>query len=306
MNVTFWGVRGSIASPGPDTAHFGGNTACLEVRFPEKDRYVIVDAGSGIRPLGDALVAREMPARAIDTDIFLTHTHWDHILGFPFFKPIYIPGTKLRVYGPVTYEEDTLDKVIGDLLRYRYFPVMHSDLAARIDYRRLGECSLDLGDGISVSTVFLNHTISCLGYRFTFGGKSICTAFDTEPFTNLFAADPDDADYDEEMVEEGRLAAEDANARVAGFFRGADILIHDAQYTTEEYVTSKTGWGHSSFEDAVQNGVKAGVKTLVLFHHDPVRTDRELEEIVQGLRGAIPGAEAVDILVAREGDTLEV
>jgi len=120
MKVRIWGVRGSIPCPGPETVYYGGNTACLEVRFEDLDRYIIIDAGSGIRSLGNWIVKNELSKGPVRTQLFMSHTHWDHIMGFPFFTPIFIPGTELTVYGPVTYEEDGLDKIIGGQLSYRY------------------------------------------------------------------------------------------------------------------------------------------------------------------------------------------
>ncbi|MBW2055595.1 MAG: MBL fold metallo-hydrolase, partial [Deltaproteobacteria bacterium] len=130
MKVRFWGVRGSIACPGIDTVEFGGNTSCLELRFGQKNRLIIIDAGTGIRTLGNHLVQNDLQKGPIKTEIFITHTHWDHIIGFPFFQPIYIEGTKLKVYGPITFEEDTIEHIMGDLLRYRHFPVLHGELTA--------------------------------------------------------------------------------------------------------------------------------------------------------------------------------
>ena len=139
-------MRGSIACPGPDTVKYGGNTPCIELRFEGTDRIIIVDAGSGIRSLGNYLTQNDLPKGPIKAEIFITHTHWDHIMGFPFFDPIYLSGTRLKIYGPVTYEEDSLNKIIGDQLSYRYFPVRHSELAAKIEYHQLRECVMDLGD----------------------------------------------------------------------------------------------------------------------------------------------------------------
>ena len=129
IRLTFWGVRGSIPTPGPNTVKYGGNTSCLELRFGADDRLVIVDAGSGIRELAGKLLANDLKKGPIRTKIFLTHTHWDHIMGFPFFTPIFIPKTELEVYGPVSFEEDPLEKVVGDQLTYRYFPVRQEELA---------------------------------------------------------------------------------------------------------------------------------------------------------------------------------
>ena len=306
MRVTFWGVRGSIPCPGPTTVTYGGNTACLELRFDPDDRLIIIDAGSGIRELGESIMKRDLPRGPIRTKIFLSHTHWDHIMGFPFFTPIFIKGTSLEVYGPVTYEEDTLDKIVGDQLRYRYFPVRLEELQATIDYFQLKEGTKDLGGGLTVTTKYLNHPILVLGYRFEYHGKVFCTAYDHESFRNVFDVKPGDPGYDAEAVKEGELAAREENEKVARFFQGADLLVHDTQYTQKEYEGKKLGWGHSSFEWAINAAHKAGVKHLVLFHHDPVRTDRELAALERAYRKAMEGKTTLRISVAQEGKTIEV
>jgi phosphoribosyl 1,2-cyclic phosphodiesterase len=301
MKVRFWGVRGSIACPGIDTVEFGGNTSCLELRFGKKDRLIIIDAGTGIRALGNHLVQNDLPKGPIKTEIFITHTHWDHIIGFPFFQPIYIEGTKLKVYGPITFEEDTIENIMGDLLRYRYFPVLHGELTTDIDYFQLGECEIDLGDGIILKTKYLNHPLLCLGYRFEFKGKVLCTAFDTEPFRNVFSTDPNAPDYDPVASENGEEAVREENQKLLDFFRGADILIHDCQYTKKEYFASKIGWGHSYFEPAINSALEAGVKKIVLFHHDPPRTDQELFALEKRCHECMANQSALEIVVAREG-----
>jgi phosphoribosyl 1,2-cyclic phosphodiesterase len=306
MRVTCWGVRGSIPCPGPTTVTYGGNTACLELRFDPDDRLIIVDAGSGIRELGESIMKRDLPRGPIRTKIFLSHTHWDHIMGFPFFTPIFIKGTSLEVYGPVTYEEDTLDKIVGDQLRYRYFPVRLEELQATIDYFQLKEGTKDLGGGLTVTTKYLNHPILVLGYRFEYQGKVFCTAYDHESFRNVFDVKPDDPGYDAEAVKEGELAAREENEKVARFFQGADLLVHDTQYTQKEYLARKLGWGHSSFEWAINAAHKAGVKHLVLFHHDPLRTDRELAALERSYRKAMEGKTTLRISIAQEGKTIEV
>jgi phosphoribosyl 1,2-cyclic phosphodiesterase len=306
MRVTCWGVRGSIPCPGPTTVTYGGNTACLELRFDPDDRLIIVDAGSGIRELGESIMKRDLPRGPIRTKIFLSHTHWDHIMGFPFFTPIFIKGTSLEVYGPVTYEEDTLDKIVGDQLRYRYFPVRLEELQATIDYFQLKEGTKDLGGGLTVTTKYLNHPILVLGYRFEYQGKVFCTAYDHESFRNVFDVKPDDPGYDAEAVKEGELAAREENEKVARFFQGADLLVHDTQYTQKEYLAKKLGWGHSSFEWAINAAHKAGVKHLVLFHHDPLRTDRELAALERSYRKAMEGKTTLRISIAQEGKTIEV
>jgi len=305
IRVRFWGVRGSVPCPGPKTVKYGGNTACLELRFGEEDRLVVIDAGTGIRELAGHIMQNDLPKGPIKTELFLTHTHWDHIMGFPFFIPIFIPNTELKVFGPVTYEEDTLDKIVGSMLTYRYWPVRLTELAAKIEYFNLKEGSQDLGGGLWLTTKYLNHPILVLGYRFEYRGKVFCTAYDTEPFRNVFDVSPDDPSYDEEAVKEGAMAAQEENDKVISFFQGADILIHDSQYTHKEYISSKLGWGHSSFEQAVNVAHKAGVKKLLLFHHDPDRSDAELEVIEKKIQKAAAGKTSMEVLIAREGMTVE-
>ena len=306
IRLRFWGVRGSVPCPGPKTVKYGGNTACLEFRFGEQERLIIIDAGTGIRELADHVVKKDLPKGPIKTDLFFTHTHWDHIMGFPFFIPMFIPNTELKVFGPVTYEEDTLDKIVGGMLTYRYWPVRMSELAAKIEYFNLKEGSRDLGGGIWLTTKYLNHPILVLGYRFEYQGKVLCTAYDTEPFRNVFDVSPDSPGYDEEAVREGELAAREENEKVARYIQGADILIHDSQYTQQEYLDSKIGWGHSTFEHAVKVAHRAGVKKLFLFHHDPLRSDRELELIEKKLRELIAGRSDLEVYIAREGMEVEI
>jgi phosphoribosyl 1,2-cyclic phosphodiesterase len=308
IRVRFWGVRGSVPCPGPRTVKYGGNTSCLELRFGEEDRLVVIDAGTGIRELAGHVMKTDLPKGPIKTELFLTHTHWDHIMGFPFFIPLFIPNTELKVFGPVSFEDDPLSKIFGDMLRYRYWPVRLEELSANIQYSDLKEGTMDLGGDLWVTTKYLNHPVLVLGYRFEYRGKVFCTAYDTEPFRNLFDVSPDDPSYDAEAVKEGALAAEEENNKVTDFFRGADILIHDAQYTHNEYVNPKSpklGWGHSSFEQAVNVAHKAGVKKLLLFHHDPDRSDEELERIEKKIRESIRGKSKVEVMVAREGLTVE-
>jgi len=313
LSVRFWGVRGSIPSPGADTVYYGGNTTCLEIRADE--RLLIVDLGTGIRPLGDWLIANDLKEKGcIEADIFVSHTHWDHIMGFPLFIPIFIPETTLRIRGPVSFEEDSLKTIIENQLSYRYWPVRAGELAAKIEYSQLretilesthcaasGVCGspLDLGGGLKVSSKFLNHPIFCLGYRFDYKGKSIVTIFDHEPFQNLFPTDPSAAGYNKEAAREGELAAIEENERVCRFFKDADLLIHDAQYTKEEYLTHR-GWGHGSYEHAIDSAVKANVKKLVFFHHDPARTDEQLKKLENDYAGKI----SAETMMAREGLTI--
>ncbi|MBN2509390.1 MAG: MBL fold metallo-hydrolase [Spirochaetales bacterium] len=306
IKVRFWGVRGSIPCPGPSTVKYGGNTASIELRFGEEERLIIIDAGSGIRALGNYLMANDLPKGPIDTSIFLSHTHWDHIMGFPFFTPIYIPGTKLKIYGPVSFEDEGLDEVVGSQLSYRYFPIKHSELAAEITYHPLRECTMDMGGGLFVTTKYLNHPILCLGYRFEYKGKTVCTAYDTEPFRNVFPTDPEDFGYDEAAAEEGEKAAREENEKILRWYQGADVLIHDCQYTNEEYLESKIGWGHSTFEFVINSAHKADIKRLYLFHHDPMRSDEQLEELHREYVGRVNGRTNMEIHIAQEGLEIQV
>lgn len=299
LSLRFWGVRGSIPSPGPGTVIYGGNTACLEIRAD--DRLIIVDLGTGIRPLGDWLMANDFKKYGkIKADIFLTHTHFDHILGFPMFTPVYIKGTELRITGPLSFEDDTLEDVIGTQFSYRYWPVRAGELAARIEYNQIKETTLDLGGGLSVTSKFLNHPVLCLGYRFEYQGKSIAVVFDHEPFYNLFKKNADGTSNDEETVKEGELAAGEENEKITLFIKGADILIHDAQYTEEAYRTH-VGWGHASFAHAVTAKILGEAKKLVFFHHDPAHTDEQLEQLEKKYAEGME----TEILMAKEGLTLQ-
>ena len=263
------------------TQKYGGNSACIELRIGQEERLVIIDAGSGIRQLGNSIMQYDLPKGPIRADIFLSHTHWDHIMGFPFFVPIYVPGTKMKVYGPVTFEDDPLDEVVGGQMKYRYFPVNLGELASDIEYIRIKEdpC-IDLGSGLILATKLLNHPITALGYRFQYAGKSVCTCYDTEPYRNLFITDPDDPGYDELMAVEGEEVAQEQNMALEKFFAGADLLIHDSQYTEQEYAGRKN-WGHTPYEYAIAAANRAGVKKLALFHHDPDRTDSQIDEMAK-------------------------
>jgi phosphoribosyl 1,2-cyclic phosphodiesterase len=264
------------------TYKYGGNTSCIQV-ITDQNYQIIIDAGSGIRDLAVHLLTSPEIKKPLEIYLFLTHTHWDHIMGFPFFSPIYIPGTKIHVYGPVTFEDDPLDQVVGGQLTYRYFPINDIELSADIDYHRLKETQpsdpntvLHLPGGMTIRTKYLNHPVSCLSYRFEYEGKVFTSCYDHEPFQNLFADDPDN-------FEEGQLVADQQNNLVADFLRGSDFVVHDSQYTTKEYQKYK-GWGHSTFKYAISQAIRAKAKKLGLFHHDPQRTDHQIDSLKETYR----------------------
>jgi len=305
MKIKFWGVRGSIPCPGSPFIKYGGNTLCVELFIEDINRLIIIDAGSGLRLLGNHLMASGLAAGALEADIFLTHTHLDHLIGFPFFTPVFLPRTRLKIYGPVTCEEDSLETVIGGQLSYRYFPVRQQELAAQIEYINLKEGAFDLGDGIRVITKYLNHPLLCLGFRFEYKNKILCTAYDTEPFQNLFITDPKDPAYDEIMAHQGEAAAREENCRLENFFKEADLLIHDAQYTRQEYERDKRGWGHSPIEYSIEAAMRSRVKRLALFHHDPMRTDAQLDELAD-LHCDGRNTGDTKVFFAREGMRMEI
>ncbi len=305
MRVKFWGVRGSIPCPGPATVRYGGNTACVELFIESLDRRIIIDAGSGIRELGNEMMRHHTSQNSMHAEIFLSHTHWDHIMGFPFFTPIYFPDSQLKIYGPVTYEEATLKEVLSGQWTYRHFPVRHDELSSHIEYVDLKEGQYDLGGGLRLTAKYLNHPLLCLGYRFEYSGRTFCTAFDTEPFTNLFRIDSENSPSDAAMAAEGEKVAAEENTRIESFISDADLLIYDAQYTRAEYETSRKGWGHSPIEHAIAASGRSGVKRLALFHHDIQRTDDDIDALASQYRQKTC-EDGMEIFFAREGMVIDI
>mgnify|MGYP003288361563 CR=1 FL=1 len=288
MRVRFWGTRGSVPAPGPATTRFGGNTSCVEVLAAD-GTCVVLDCGTGARELGLALLAEGPPT----IHLLLTHTHWDHIQGFPFFAPAYLPGTNLNVYATPGLER-TLEEALSGQMQHTYFPVRLSELRSQIAVHEVGEGTFNIG-GITIHTQYLNHTAPCLGYRLEAGGISVVYATDHEPFWwEGLKASPA-----ERLLHPG-------DRRHMEWLAGADLLVHDAQYTDAEY-PARRNWGHSSVEFATDLAILAGVKRLVLFHHDPTRTDQMVGRLAHRmLRRARKRGSNLEVIAAAEGLDLEL
>jgi phosphoribosyl 1,2-cyclic phosphodiesterase/CheY-like chemotaxis protein len=285
LRVQFWGTRGSIATPGPSTARYGGNTSCIEVRST-RGTLVVVDCGTGAHPLGQKLIA----AGAQSGHILISHTHWDHIQGIPFFAPLFMPGCEWDIYGPKGLGQSLRETLAGQM-QYAYFPVSLDQFDAAVRYHDLVEGTFDIDD-VKISTHYLNHPALTLGYRLEADGVAVVYACDHEPHSRMLATG------------EGGITGQDL--RHAEFINGADLLIHDAQYTAEEY-PGKIGWGHSSAEYAVRLGRHAGVKKLALSHHDPLRDDDALDHMLASIKARLRAdASALEVFAAIEGQVVEL
>ncbi|MCO4760300.1 MAG: response regulator [Myxococcales bacterium] len=284
--VTFWGVRGSIAAPGPETVRYGGNTPCVTIEHGE--HMLILDAGTGLRRLGIDLARRGL---AHEMHMLISHTHWDHIQGFPFFVPAYAAGNKLRIYGPRTIDKP-LDRVLRGQMDPEYFPVALGDMEADIEVTELRGDPIDIGP-FHITYAYMNHPGVTLGYRIEVGGRVITYATDTEPYRYLLKQQRPDQDGEEY----GRKRDE----HLVALAQDADLYIADSQYAPKDYET-KLGWGHTCYLDAVDVGVDAGVKCLALFSHDPMHDDAAIDDKLEQSQARVQerGAE-VKVVAATEG-----
>ncbi len=294
MRVRFWGTRGSIATPGPGTTHFGGNTSCVEITTNSGD-LLILDCGTGAHPLAATLMAHGK--KPINANILLGHTHWDHIQGFPFFSPAFVQGNTVAIYGPEG-GHGSLHKVLAGQMEYTYFPVDLKQLPAAITYHDLVEGIHTIGK-VRVAAQFLNHPAMTLGYRIEADGAVVVYLVDHEPFSNELWRAGEEQGRVESMLHDG-------DRRHAIFMAGADLVIHDAQYTPEEYELKKT-WGHSSYEYPVQVACAAGVRRLALTHHDPSHDDRFVADI-EGRARALASkiGTGLDVFCAYEGCEMDI
>ncbi len=289
MDVTFWGTRGSIAKAGPTTVRYGGNTSCVSVRS-DAGTLVVVDCGTGAHGLGQHLI-EQSGGEPVDGHILVSHTHWDHIQGLPFFAPLFQSGCHWHVSGPSGFGE-SLSEILAGQMEYAYFPVAIDQLEASVDHQDLVEGSFDIDD-IGVETRFLNHPALTLGYRLEADGAVVVYSSDHEPYDHELAAGGD----------VGRNRHDDAHAR---WIAGADLLIHDAQYLASEYA-AHVGWGHSTVEYVVDVARRAEVARVALYHHDPNRSDDAVDEVVAIARAhALATGYDGEIFAAAEGMTVTV
>jgi phosphoribosyl 1,2-cyclic phosphodiesterase len=288
FRVQFWGTRGSIPSPGPNTVRYGGNTPCVEVRT-SSGWLIVLDGGTGIRELGRSLIARANGA-PIRGDIFLTHVHWDHIQGIPFFGPLFQRGNKFTIWGSESLQP-TLDRVVRSQMSPVVFPVSFDQLDATIEFCQLPE-GRRTTNGYEVTAFEVRHPGGALGYRFAESGSGAPAL--------VYISDNElgnGASYDTRI---------DWRRALVEFVRGVRVLVHDTTYTADEY-EEHLGWGHSTYDDAVELALEAGVETLVLFHHKPERTDDEVDERLADCRALVRRRGArLRIVAAAEGLRLDI
>ncbi len=297
--MKFWGVRGSHTAPYQSHLGVGGNTSCVE--FRTDDHTLVCDAGTGIIPFGQELVGRDAPHELL---LVLTHYHWDHICGLPFFVPAFIPDWDIKVFGPGADGND-VERCIAEQMKAPYFPVETERWLADIHYCNSEKGILHHGP-FTIQHQNVHHPGVTYGYKITAGDKSVAYISDNECFflEKSIKERADDLPAEEKAVWD-QLNEQETETELA-FIRDIDILIHDAQYTPDDYST-KRGWGHSCFFDAVRFAIQANVKTLYLFHHDPSYDDDKIAEIEAECRHFIEEQNSSLIcLVAREGMTVKL
>jgi phosphoribosyl 1,2-cyclic phosphodiesterase len=287
VKLRFWGVRGSIPSPGARTLHFGGNTSCVELR--SGSQIVILDAGTGIRPLG-ALLSREFSGKSIRVTLLITHTHWDHIQGLPFFSPAWKADNELTILG-FEGAQSGLDAILSAQMESPYFPVGLNEMPGNLIIKEVWEQKFQVGD-LSVHAFPVNHPGNCMAYRLFSGDGSMVFMPDFEPWSRF------QADATEPM--------DPRDAELCDFLRGADSLVCDSQYLPEEY-DSHIGWGHSCVDDVVRLAARSGVKHLFLFHHDPDHDDDTIRRKLARAREILSQENSpMTIEAAREGESWDV
>ena len=280
--LRFWGVRGSIPTPGRATVRYGGNTSCVEVRVG--DEILILDAGTGIRPLGQALMA-EFPRRSLRLTVLLTHTHWDHIQGLPFFAPLYQARHHIRILGSEGARRG-LAAILGNQMENPFFPVGLDELPSNVQIEELRDLHFQVG-GVRVEACYANHPGVCLGYRLFAGSRSLAFFPDHEP-----------------RISRRSGTAKSKDRKLLKFLQGTEVLIMDAQYDCREYRRHR-GWGHGCVDDTVALALEAGAQRLFLFHHDPDHEDIRLANLVRHAQSLVAARGAkLRVEAAREGQKI--
>ena len=289
MEITFWGTRGSIAKPGSDTVRYGGNTSCVALRS-DAGTLVVVDCGTGAHGLGQQLI-EDADGAPVDGHILVSHTHWDHIQGLPFFAPLFQQGCQWGISGPSGLG-GSLSEILAGQMEYTYFPVAIDQLAASVVHQDLIEGAFDIDD-IHIDTRFLNHPALTLGYRLEVDGAVVVYASDHEP-------------HDHDLSAGGDISRNRHDDAHAAWLAGADLLIHDAQYLASEF-GDHVGWGHSTVEYVIDVARRADVARVALYHHDPKRTDDQVDALVEVARAhaALTGYRG-EVFAAAEGTTLSL
>ena len=289
MQVRFWGTRGSIAKPGPSTLRYGGNTSCVELRADD-GTLIVLDCGTGVHALGQSLLGYGEPLHG---NLLIGHTHWDHIQGFPFFAPFFEADSVWSVYAPGGGDHK-FQASLAAQMAYEYSPINIDALCAEVRYRDLVEGVFEIGS-VRVTTHYLHHPALTLGFRFEADGASVVYACDHEPHS-LYPLD----------AAPGAAPIHHEDRRHVAFLAGADLIIHDAQYTMDEF-PGKLGWGHTPLERAVDYAILARTPHLVFTHHDPERDDDAIDALLELARERASGAEHVpEISAAQEGPTIDV
>lgn len=284
IDLTFWGVRGTLPNPGPDSIKYGGNTSCVSLKINQKP-LIVFDAGSGIRNLGESLQRQDSFHN--DTQIFISHPHWDHLNAIPFFSPLYKPGNNIQICGPRN-PDITVEKMISDQMSSVYFPITVNELAAHIRYIDLAQGEYEF-NGIKVHTFLLQHPGHCLGYKVIYNGYSICYMTDNELYPK-----------------EAKNFVQDYNDNLSQFVKGTDILIIDTTYSETEYF-SKQGWGHSSVKEVVTLAHNSQVKKLCLFHHDPVQKDKDIDAKLDSAKKQLEDSNSeTEVIAPKEGTKIKI
>lgn len=273
MRVTFWGTRGSIATPGKATMKYGGNTSCVELRAGKE--IIVFDAGTGIRNLGLRL-QKEFGTKPVTVHLFISHTHWDHIQGFPFFHPAYEERNQIHVYGPPGRDK-SFDSIFRGQMDSDYFPVDLGDMSPNIEVHEV-RTRVTIGR-LSIDHFYLNHPALTLAYRVSDGKRTVVYATDNEPYEGSIHASGKKLG---KHIDLPTMLDE----RFVDFLRDADLYIGEAQYTNEEY-EEKKGWGHAPLETTVRFAVEANTRRLALFHHDPQHSDAFLDRMTRSARGLV-------------------